>query len=269
MNPLVSFITVNYKTPHLYRHLLKGLAEARPAFPYELFFVDNDSRDGSPDMVREKYPWAKVLASERNRGLGGGLNMALGQAQGKYVCYLNPDLTIFSGELDRWVEWMEQHPEVGVSGPRIVSPDNTDQDSCYRFPGLLTPLLRRTVLGKLSVAKPHLEKYLMKGLNREVEQEVDWVLGAAFLIRREILEQLGRFDERFFLYFEDTDLCRRVWSAGHKVMYTPVARFVHYHQRESRTRHFWDVAFNKMARIHILSGLKYFWKYRGQKNPRA
>lgn len=267
-NPKVSLITVNYKTPHFIRHLLQGVEEAKLNFPFEYFLVDNDSRDQTVSMVKEKFPWAKVIASKKNIGFGGGNNLAIKQAKGEYVLLMNPDLTLFPGELEAWIDWMDANPDVGISGPRIVNPDGSDQDSCYRFPHLFIPLYRRTFLGRIWFARKSVEQYLMKDMDRTKEQEVDWVLGAALLVRRELLERIGAFDERFFMYFEDADLCRRAWSAGMRVVYTPVAKLIHYHQRQSRTRFAWQAILNPVTRIHIASGFKYFRKYRGKPNPR-
>ncbi len=109
----------------------------------------------------------------------------------------------------------------------------------------------------------------MKGMDRTKEQDVDWLLGAALLIRRDLLARIGNFDERFFLYFEDADVCRRMWMAGMRVTYAPVAKLVHYHNRQSRNRHFWQNFTNKTTRFHIASGMKYFLKYFGKPNPRV
>ncbi len=266
--PLVSFVTVNYRMREYIRHLLSGIEGARVSFPFEYLLVDNASGDGVLEMVSGRFPWATPVAADGNAGFGAGNNFAIRRARGKYVMLLNPDLTVFPGEIERWVEWMDRHPDVGISGPRVVNPDGTDQDSCYRFPGLFTPLLRRTVLGKTPWGKRSNDRYVMKEMDRTREQDVDWVLGAAMLIRREVFDRIGDFDARFFMYFEDADLCRRAWENGWRVTYTPVARFVHYHQRQSRTRYVWHAVTNRLTRIHIASGVKYFLKYFRQPNPR-
>jgi len=267
--PLVSFVTVSYRMRHLVRHLLRALQEAKPSFSFEFFLVDNASGDGTVGFVREKHPWVHIIESQTNLGLSRANNLAIAKAQGEYVMILNPDLAIFPGELERWVEWMQTHPDVGISGPRLVNPDATDQDSCYRFPHLLIPAMRRTFLGSTSWGRRSVTNYLMKDMDRSVEQDVDWILGAAMLIRREVLEKIGRFDERYFLYFEDTDVCRRAWQSGSRVCYTPAAKIIHLHQRDSRTSHAWEIFKNPVTRIHLHSALKYYWKYRGEKNPRS
>ena len=269
MTPKVSFVTVNYKTPHFIRHLLGGIEGAKLPFSYEYFVVDNNSADGTPELVSERFNWATPIASQENLGFGGGNNLGIKRAQGEYVILLNPDLTVFPGEIEAWIKWMDANPDVGISGPRVLNPDGSDQHSSYRFPKLLIPIYRRTFLGRTPWGKKAISSYLMQEMDRGREQDVDWVLGAAMCIRRSILEKVGHFDDRFFMYFEDADLCRRAWEAGHRVSYTPHARLVHYHKRESQTRYPWQALTNRVARIHILSGFKYFLKYRSKPNPRA
>ncbi len=266
--PQVSFIIVNYKMVNFLRHLLKGIQDAPPAFTYEFFIVDNDSKDGIDEVIKTDFPWVKLMVLPKNIGLGAGVNAALPSARGKYIMFLNPDLVVEPGELDKWFQWMESHPDVGVSGPRLMNPDGTDQESCYRFPNPLIPILRRTPLGKLPYFSGIVSRYRMEGLDRTKEHDLDWVLGAAMLIRRDTLEKMGRFDERFFLYFEDADVCRRAWLAGERVVYTPIAHVLHYYQRQSQTKTLWQALQNPVTRIHIASGFKYFAKYFGQPNPR-
>ncbi|MSR85053.1 glycosyltransferase family 2 protein [Candidatus Uhrbacteria bacterium] len=267
--PLISFITVNYKMCQLIRHLLQGIEDAHLPFSFEYLVVDNASNDGISEMVSKRFPWVTFISSPVNGGFGAGNNLGVRQAKGRYVVFLNPDLTIFPGEVEKWIAWMEQHPEVGISGPRIVNPDFLDQDSCYHFPKLLTPAYRRTFLGKLPWARQAMDHYLMRDMDRTVVQPVDWVLGAAMMVRRNLFEQIGMFDERFFMYFEDADLCRRAWMVGMQVMYTPAARVIHYHQRQSRTRYVWQAVTNPLTRIHIESGVKYFLKYYRKPHPRS
>lgn len=266
-DPLVSFICVTYKTPHHVRHFYEGLQKAKPGFSYECLLIDNGA-DGTVEMVREKFPWVKVTALAQNKGLAVANNIALKQAQGEYIFLLNTDLVIFPGELDRWLGWLRLNPDVGLCGPRLVNPDGTDQESCYRFPSPLIPVYRRTFLGAFPWAKRILNHFLMRDLDRGQAQPVDWIMGAAMLARRDFLQSLGGMDERFFLYLEDTDLCRRVWKAGKRVMYTPVAKLIHFHGRESGTRHPWEILFNRATRLHVKSALQYFWKYRKEEHPR-
>ncbi len=266
--PLVTLITVNYRTPHFIRHLLAGVEDVALAFPYEYILVDNGSRDGTVDMVRSRFPWVRVIDAGVNHGFGKANNIGIREGRGRYFLLCNPDLTFLPGELEKWIAWMDAHPEIGISGPRLMNPDGTDQDSCYRFPGLWTPIFRRTPLGKTPWGKRHNERYLMRGMDRTQEQDVDWVLGASMLIRREVIDKIGAFDERFFMYFEDADLCRRAWHSGFRVAFTPVARVLHYHQRQSQTRHVWEALKNPVARIHLVSGVKYFLKHFGTPDPR-
>ncbi|MBP9762258.1 glycosyltransferase family 2 protein [Patescibacteria group bacterium] len=267
LQPLVTFITVNYRMREHIRNLLKGMEEANVKFTYEYFLVDCSPEDGTAAMVRELYPWVNVLEPKMNLGFGKGNNLAIKQAKGEYIVLLNPDLVLFPGQLEAWLGWMEARPEVGISTPRTLNPDKTDQDTCYRFHTLKIPVYRRTFLGKLPWAKRAIADFLMKDLDRSKEQPIDWAQGSALCIRRSVFEQIGLFDERFFMYFEDADFCRRAWNAGSRVMYTPVAYVVHYHHRESRINRPWQVLTNRMTRLHIKSALKYFWKYRGQRLP--
>ena len=262
-----SFVTVNYKMPDFIRQLFEGVEAAKWTFPFEYILVDNYSGDGVPAMVRERFPWVKVRENINN-GFGAGNNLAFREATGEYVILLNPDLTVFPGEMEKWIEWMDAHPAVGISGPRTLNPDRSDQTSCYRFPSLLMPVYRRTFLGNTSWGKRYVKNFLMEEMDRTKEQEVDWVQGSAMCIRRSVLEKLGGFDERFFMYLEDADLCRQVWAAGARVAYTPVATVVHYHRRQSRIRRPWEIFRNRTARAHIQSAIKYFLKYRGQPSPR-
>lgn len=267
--PLVTFVTVNYKTPHHIRQLFKGVEEAGFRFPFEYILVDNASGDGTIEMVRERFPWVRIVESPANIGYGAGNNLALAEARGEYILLFNPDVTVFPGEVEAWLEWMHVRPNVGISGPRILNPDGSDQESCYRFPNLLTPVLRRTFLGRFPTARKSLDRYVMKDMDRALEQDVDWVLGAAMLIRKNVLNNIGHFDPRFFMYFEEADICRRAWSAGHRVTYAPVSRFMHYHGRESRIRFPWEFITNKLARVHLASGVKYFLKHLGSPDPRS
>ncbi len=256
----VSFVTVCYNTPNLIRLLLRGIEEANISFPFEYFLVDNGC-DGTARMVRERFPWVTVIEPGENLGFAKANNLAIAQAKGEYVMLTNPDLTIFPGEMEKLVATADGLPESGVLAPLIQNPNGTRQENCVRFPSPLIPAYQRTVFGRLPWAKRSLHRYHMRDVDHALIHHPDSVYGAAMLIRQDVIQKIGGLDERFFMYYEDVDFCRRVWKAGYKVTFVPHARFIHYHQRESAIRAPWELVTNRLVRIHIASALKYFLKY--------
>lgn len=268
LKPKVTFVTVCYRTPGLIRQLLKGFENAKLPFEFEYFLVDNAAGDGTGDMVRERYPWVKILDDHKNIGFGAGNNLAFKQASGEYVMLINPDLTVFQGEFEKLLAFADAHQDIGLFGPKLLNPDRTLQRSFHRFPGPLIPLYRRTPLGRTRWGRRAIDEYFMYDADPNIVQDVDGLFGAAILVRKTALDQIGYFDEKFFMYFEDVDLCRRAWESGWRVCYAPIAMFVHYHQRESEAKHIWHLFSNRVVREHIKSGLYYFFKYRGKPHPR-
>ena len=260
---------------------------AQPQLNYELIVVDNNSGDGCLEMVSQLFeketeatnqpelplikklviPEIKTIQAKANDGFAVGNNLGINQAQGKYIMIINPDIAVVPQALEKMVNFLEGHRDIGIIGPKLINPDGSVQYSCRRFPNFLTPVYRRTVFGKSRFAKRPIDNYLMKDFNHEVTQEVDWLFGACLLMRKSMLGKIGLFDERFFMYFEDLDLCRRFWQAGFKVLYFAEVEMVHYHQRLSAERGGVLGIFSRAGRVHILSGIKYFVKYFGAKLP--
>lgn len=248
---------------------LKSLRRAGIRLNYEVFVVDNASRDGLPALVRAEFPEARLIALERNVGFAAGNNLAIRKAKGKYIFILNPDALVNPGSIEAMFSYMEAHPEIGILAPRLTHPDGTRQESAHRFPTPWIPVYRRTPLGKAAKAKRDIDRYFLRDAVMTVPTEVDWIEGAAMFVRRSATEQVGLFDERFFLYFEDTDWCRRFWAAGWRVVYHPGIEIIHYHRRESADTLWFLAPFaNKVSRIHIMSAIKYFLKWKGQPLPR-
>lgn len=266
--PKISFITVCYNTPNLIRVLLRGVEQTGFSFPYEYFLVDNGN-DGTADMVRERFPWVIVIRPGENTGFAKGNNMAIKMAQGEYVMLINPDLVLFQGEVEKLLAAAEAHPNTAILGPRVERPDGLRQRTCTRLPTLGIPAYKRTFLGKLPMGRKALAHFEMEDTDHDRAHEPDTLYGAALLIRTKAFNDIGILDERFFMYYEDMDLCRRAWKQGWRVLYVPDARVVHYHQRESLIRYPWELFTNRLVRIHIASGIKYFWKYRNEPHPRA
>lgn len=269
-NPKVSFVTVCYKTPGLIRLLLKGVEASDFKFDFEFFLVDNAPGDGTGDMVRQRFPWVQVIDTPRNIGFGAGNNLAIKKALGQYVMLLNPDITVFAGELEKLVKFMDEHPDVAFCGPALNNPDGTRQDSCYRFPHWTIPFYRRTVLGKLPRGRRAVARYLMRDVMPVQKPiETDALMGSAIMMKKTVLDEIGLFDEKYFMYFEELDICRRAWEKRWRVVYFPHSRLVHYHRRESKVEWPWKIITNRPARAHIVSALYYFRKYWGKSNPHA
>ncbi len=224
---LLTVQIVNWNARESLRTALRSLLAHPPQFEYEILVLDNASSDGSVQMLEKEFPEVKLMVSERNLGFSKGHNLAARAAQGKYLFILNPDTEVLPGALDALIAYAEQHPEVGIIGPKILNPDGSLQYSCRRFPNPAAALFRNTPLGKLFPNNPYTRDYLMTDWDHNSIREVDWVSGAALLVRREVFERLGGFDEQFFMYCEDTDLCYRAWQAGYKVVYFPESKIKH------------------------------------------
>ncbi|MDP3985301.1 MAG: glycosyltransferase family 2 protein [bacterium] len=265
----LSIIFVNYKSRGLLRQCLKGLFSVSFTRPFEVILVDNDLQDGDSELLVQEFPQVRFISSPGNIGFGPANNIGIRAARGRFVVFLNPDIVILDDALDQLVRYLERRPDVGIVGPQLVNPDGTVQHSCYRFHEPLIPVYRRTPLGKTAVGKRALESFLMTDWDHKTERPVDWLLGACMMVRREVLERIGPFDEQFFLYFEDTDLCRRAWEQGVQVVYQPNIRMVHYHRRESADAPLLKSMLTRSTRIHITSWIRYLWKYKSKPLPRA
>ncbi len=264
----VTFITVGYHTPHLLRQLFRGVEAAEFSFPHEYLLVNNAPGDGTSEYIRQRFPWVKVIDAPGNVGFGRANNLAAREATGEYLMLLNPDITVFKGQMETLLEEADRVPSAGIFGPKLLNPDRSVQRWFYRFPSPGVPIYRRTPLGKTKRGNRVLDRYFMKDQNPDESMEVDGFFGSALLVRRNVFEELGGFDERFFMYFEDIDLCRRTWEKGWRIQYVPSSMFVHYHQRSSDVRNPIQILRNRLAREHIKSGVRYFWKYRNSPHPR-
>ncbi len=265
----VSILIVHYNTPGLLKQTLKGIRKAAPAVTYEVIVVDNNPVIRVADMIRREFPEVKLVVSDRNLGFGGGMNAAMQSATGRYWFVFNPDIALFSGAMEELVRFMDAHPDVGMAGPQLRHPDGSLQYSCYRFETPSVILCRRIpILHFFPAARRAVGQYLMSDWDHAQTRNVDYLLGAALLVRREAAEKVGGFDPGFFVYFEDQDWCRRFWKAGWRVVYHPAASMVHYHRRETAEGSFWKQILNPLTRVQIRSAIYYFQKYRGEGNPR-
>jgi hypothetical protein len=260
----LSILIVNYKNKAKTISCIESIKQADlTGLTYEIIMVDNNSADGTIEELKLKYPEVKCLASQHNRGMGGGNNLAARGAIGEYLMILNNDTLVKTDSIKKLINYYKSRQDIGLLGPKLQYPDGRLQNTCLRFPGILTPFYRRTFLGKF--AKRHLDRFIYADYDHQTVKEVDWVQGSAMLIKHSLFEELAGFDELFFMYFEDIDLCRRIWQSGLKVIYYPESVIIHDHTRASANDRWYLAPFtNRLSQIHLASWIKYFikWKFK-------
>jgi N-acetylglucosaminyl-diphospho-decaprenol L-rhamnosyltransferase len=230
-----SVIIVNYNTSDFLAGCLDSIG--RPAnFLIEVIVVDNDSHDDSVNMVKQRFPWVRLIAQEQNVGFARANNQALKLCKSHYVFFLNPDTQLNRGAFAAMAKFMDAHPTVGLAGTKIIYPDGSVQSSVERrYPG-----------------QRHAKQDL-QGLTGDIA----WVLGAAMVARRDVIDALGGFDEDYFLYGEDQDLCLRLRRAGWDIGYIPEAVVTHW-EGQSERNNLRAVVWNKKFDAELLFYKKHY-----------
>jgi GT2 family glycosyltransferase len=235
MTPDASVVLVSFNTRDLTRECLNSLYESSTGVEIEVLVVDNASRDASAEMIEREFPQVRLFRTDVNLGFGGGNNLAFPHARGRYVVLLNTDAFLKGDALQRSIAYMDADSRIGVGGGKLVGRDGSWQPSGHQFPSPLNDLLRISgVATKFAESRFFgREQFTWSGPDRQVD--VDWVTGAYAVIPRAALEKIGYFDERFFLYYEEVDLCRRFKQAGYLVRYWPDVEVIHLGGESSKT----------------------------------
>lgn len=255
--PQLSVVIVSWNTREL---LLNTLHSFLPVdeLDCEVIVVDNASSDGSSEAVRSEFPDAKLICNATNLGFARGVNCGLRASSHPYVLLLNSDTLVVDDAIQMLVAYASAHPEAGIIGPRVLNADGSLQHSRFRFPSLLNLALQATYLYKLFPNSSFLNRERLPEVGDREPQPVEVVSGCCFLIRRELIDEVGVLDEGYFMYAEETDLCRRAWDQGFEVHYAPVGEIIHFgggSSRLARLRNFLE--FRR-------SILRFFVMYRGR-----
>jgi GT2 family glycosyltransferase len=268
-------VTVNYKMRDQVIAMLRSLYRdiAGSALRVQPVIVDNASDGGIAEAIAHEFqgvhPQPVVLASQMNVGFGRGNNLALRRFDARYCVIANPDLYFLPNQphtIERAVAFLDAHPEIGILAPRLMRPDGSIQPSCLRFPSFFDhPIYRLELHRKYRWAKRRVERLYMTDVDHSGTRPIDWATGAALVVRGSRLREAGYFDERYFMYFEDCDLCRTFWSRGWSVYYKGDIVVQHGHERSSaKVPGLKSLLVNPLTRVHLASLVKYAWKWRGK-----
>lgn len=224
--PAVSVIIVNWNTRALLRDCILSIhAETQAA--HEIIVVDNASRDGSAAMVAEEFPDVVLIANTDNKGFAGANNQGLAVARGAHVLLLNPDTIVLDRAIDKTLDWLSRHPDVGCVGCQVLEGPGVIQRTCFADPGFVNLAIAELGLMRLSRWIPAFGKPWYADWDRKSEREVDVVSGMFMLVPRAVLEAVGPLDDAFFIYSEEADWCRRIRDAGWRCVFAPVGQIVH------------------------------------------
>lgn len=245
---------MNWNTCKELRLCLTSLAKT-DAISKEVIVVDNASSDDSVAMVRSEFPWVKCIAHSANSGFAKGCNLGIAESHGRFVLLLNPDCEVQPSAMESLVRFGDENVKAGIFGLKVLNSDGTIQHSCRHAPTFGAVLFRNAVLNKLFPNNPYTREYLLTSWNHDSVIEIDWVSGAALVMRRELINDIGTLDERFYMYCEDMDLGYRAKQHGWKVMYFPDTVVTHAKGRSS------DKDPNRMIIEHHKSMYRYFMKH--------
>jgi len=237
--PLLDIVIVNYNSTDRLLNCLSSIHRSLGNLSVKILVEDNASTDGV-DRITKLFPEVQLTENTVNLGFAKAVNQSLRKGCSPYVILLNPDTLIVSDFFDPAIEFMEQHSDVGVLGPKILDPDGSVQGSARSFPTPLTAIFGRTsLLTRLYPNNPiSRQNILTAGFDNQAIVPVDWVSGAGMLVRRKAIDAVGLMDERFFMYWEDADWCKRMWEAKWKVIYYPAISLTHHVGTSSKKRFF-------------------------------
>jgi len=227
----------------------------------DIIVIDNHSDNDSIGILRNRLGQmnrVRIVETNRNAGFGGGYDVGIRQATGKYVLINNPAKILQPGALELIVKKMESDETIGIVAPKLIHEDGSVRASARAFPRLMDVIVKRSL--RNSERSKGVRRYLQSDESPNKERETDWVIGGCMLVRTDAMVQVGGFDKRFFLFFEDIDLCRRIRQTGKSIIYFPQAIATDRKQRYSDMP-LWQLPFKKAGRAHIASAVKYFWKW--------
>lgn len=254
----LSIIIVSWNVREDVLKCLRSIEENRPLVEFEIIVVDNASSDGTVEAIKKSFPEVRIIANKENRGFAAANNQGIEASSSEYVIFLNPDTIVHPNSLDNLIRFLDQNQDVGACGPKILNDDGTTQQSVRRFPTFRGALYRHTFFRFLRLFREQYKKWLMKDFDYDRQMDVDQVMGAAMIVGRSVLEEVGRMDEKFFMYYEEVDLCYRIKQTGRRVVFLPKAMITHRGERSSE-----QIPVERRIMM-LTSMIAFFRKHRGK-----
>jgi len=262
MNPELSIIIVSWNVKELLEKCLKSIYKYKTDLFLEIIVVDNASTDKTIEMIKKNFPKVKLIINDINKGFAKANNQGILASQGEFILLLNPDTEIIKNSLEKMMDFMKKHYQAGIAGCKHLNSDWTIQPSVRRFPNFWSLFFIFTKMAKIFPQIPTIYYYLAKDLNLKIAQPVDQVAGSFFLMRRKVIDEIGLFDENFFIWFEEVDYCLRAKKAGWQIWYNPEAEIIHYGGKS-----FNQILTFKKQKMFFKSA-KYYLQKHGPKTPK-
>jgi GT2 family glycosyltransferase len=262
----LSIIIVTWNSAKFIRNCLDSIIQNAGKLEPEIVLVDNDSSDHTVKIVEEQYPQVKLIRNKDNRGYAQANNQGIENSHGEYLLLLNPDTEVQENSLIQMIRFMKENVQTGALGPQLLNPNGTIQPSCREFPKYSTLLWEFSGLSRLFPKSRIFGQWRMGYFNFHETREVDQPMGSCLLLRRKTLEEVGVFDQRFPMFFNDVDLCYRIKNAGWKIFFFPDAHILHHKgasTRQIKRRMIWysHLAFYKFFRKHKVGAFNRLIQY--------
>jgi GT2 family glycosyltransferase len=260
----LSIIILCWNDRQVISECLRSIFASTHSTQLEVIVSDNGSTDGSVELIRAFYPMVQVIENGRNLRFAKANNVGMRASRGEYVLILNPDTIIHDGALDNIVALADRHPEAGAFGCRVLNADQSYQVSARPFPSFRGEWISALYLRSLGRLHRWFTADSYPGWTGTTERQVDWLSGCFIMVRGELLKSIRGFDEQFFYYYEDMDLCRRIWATGHSILFTPEATITHLGGKSTKTR-FRPLGFVLDSQV---TRYLYHYKYSGGRGTR-
>jgi GT2 family glycosyltransferase len=251
----LSVLIVTYNSEKVVRACLESVFNSIQGITVEVILVDNNSQDRTAELVEREFSWVTLMRSPRNLGFAAGNEVGFRAARGKVICLVNPDTVITDrNTFTAALAILGERPDVGIATCRLCNPDGSVQDSVRNFPHPINFVVRGLRLENLFPRMK--QKYILQSLPSDRITEIDWCIGAFLLLKREMIEQIGFLDTRYFMYYEDADICARAWKFGWKVVYVPGITVTHVYKRQSAGR-----LNSPLTLIHLKSFIRFYLRH--------